>query len=375
MSCSRTTRSPAARRGFVLATTLLVTTLLTVMLAASFLLVSAEQRTTDNSLGTARALALAQAGLQNYFSQNRGLADSSTYDSAHVLLANGYADVVAMRVRPPLATTGSPLALFVVRSTGVSSSAVMVGQVQGRRTIAQFAQLNPSVFPARAAMVALNGVRITGSGAHPISGHDLGSIAPCVSPGGNAADTFAISYPSGLYTPAQANPTPQGYPSGLEPAYSSWSPLYDSTHVDWASLLAGNFVPDYTIPPASYPPYSNNYQVGYVLGNATLPIGQRRGVLVVQGDVTVVNGTHWDGIILAGGRLTASPANANFFIHGMIVTGLNIAINGPASVLPNQLQRGSTNIQWTWCYTQSSINSLAALAPISNAWVDIWSTY
>ena len=61
MSSSGTIPSRAAERGFVLATTLLVTTLLTVMLAASFLLVSAEQRTTDNSFGTARALALAQA--------------------------------------------------------------------------------------------------------------------------------------------------------------------------------------------------------------------------------------------------------------------------------------------------------------------------
>ncbi|HUK63606.1 MAG TPA: hypothetical protein VLV15_09735, partial [Dongiaceae bacterium] len=189
MWSSRTTRSRAAERGFVLATTLLVTTLLTVMLAASFLLVSAEQRTTDNSFGAARSLALAQAGLQSYFSLNRALADTASYDSARIVLARGYADVVALRVRPLGASTGSAQALFVVRSTGVATSAVMAGQVQSARTIVQYAQLNPSHLPARAAMVALNGVSISGGGfhaTHPLSGHDLGSIAPCVSPGGAA---------------------------------------------------------------------------------------------------------------------------------------------------------------------------------------------
>jgi hypothetical protein len=279
-------------------------------------------------------------------------------------------------VRPGGASTGSPIALFVVRSTGVASSPVMAGQVQGSRTVAQFAQLNPANLPARAAMVALNGVRITSNSTHPISGHDLGSISPCVSPGGNAADTFALSVPrGGLYSPAQSNPQPTGFPAGVDSAYSSWSQLYDSTHVDWVSVMSGNLIPDYTIPPSPYPPYSNNYLVGYVPGDATLPNWQVRGVLVVKGNVTAVSGTHWDGIILAGGNLTVSPPTASFRIHGMIVTGLNIKINGPGSVPQNVLQRGSLNVEWTWCYTQSSINSLSSLVPVRNGWADTWTTY
>ena len=356
----------------MLATTLLVTTLLTVMLAASFLLVSAEQRTTDNSFSTARALSLAQAGLQYYFSLNTALSDTSTYDSVRVTLANGYADVVATRVRPGGASTGSPLALFVVRSTGVASSPVMAGQVQGIRTIAQFAQLNPANLPARAAMVALNGVRINGGfgSTHPIYGHDLGSIAPCVSPGGTAADTFALSYPSGLYSTQSASPGPTGYPTGLEPAYPSWSQLYDSTHIDWVSIISGNLIPDYTIPPSPYPPYSNNYQVGYVPGNATLPPWQVRGVLVVSGNVTAPSFAHWDGILLVGGYLTAAFGAK---LHGMVVTGLNRALgqNPPMDTLP----RGVAIAQWTWCYTQSSINSLSSLVPVRNGWADTWTTY
>jgi hypothetical protein len=395
MWCSRTIRSRRAERGFVLATTLLVTTLLTIMLAASFLLVSAEQRTTDNSFGTARALARARAGLQNYFSLNRALADTSTYDSIHVVFTTGYADVVAKRVRAIGSTTGSAQALFVVRSTGVSTNPVMAGQVQGSRTIAQLALLNPSNLPARAALVALNGVMINGSwgSTHPVYGHDLGSISPCVSPGGNAADTFAISYPSGRYTYSNSYPGPTGYPYGLEgngtSPYASWSNLYDSTHVDWVSISAGNLIPDVTIPvgaPATSPPWpvpgANIYNVYYVPGDVTIPSAggsQMRGVLIVKGNVTVVNLTHWDGIILAGGRLILSPSTlTNYDIHGMIMTGLNWKLG--QSIPPDSLQRGTDGngrppIEWTWCYTQSSINSLSSLVPIKNGWADTWTTY
>jgi Tfp pilus assembly protein PilX len=369
MYCSRTTRSGARESGFVLATTLLVTTLLTVMLAASFLLVSAEQRTTDNSYGTTKAFALAQAGIENYLARNHGLDTSSTYDSARIALAGGYADVVARRVRPASGSASGALALWVVRSTGVATTAVMAGQVAGTRTIAQFATLNPGMLPARAPLVALNGVQITGNGANPLSGSDLGSIAPCTSPSGGAADTVGVSVPSGGYSASNGQPPTKG----IESSFPTWANLYDSTHIDWVSLTAGNFSPDYTIPPASYPGYTTTYNVYYVAGNATVPAGQARGMLVALGNVTMAAGAHWDGIILAGGNLSAQTGNSTFIIHGMVVTGLNQALG--QAVPPNQLKRGNAIIQWAWCYTQSSVNSLASLVPIKNAWADTWSTY
>lgn len=352
----------------MLATTLLVTTLLTVMLTASFLLVSAEQRMTDNSFGTARALTIAQAGLQNYFARNSALTDTSTYDSTRVTLTGGYADVVARKVRPSVLSAGR-LALWVVRSAGVATGGVLSGQVQGARTIAQFAQLFTGVLPARAAMVALNGVQVTGSGQNPLSGDDLGSQPPCTSPGGAAADTVALSVPSG----GDGSDLGSGpAPTGRVEAFAAWANLYDSTHIDWASLVAGNFTPDYTIPPAAYPGFSTNYNVFLVQGDATVPAGQRRGFLVVTGNVTMANGAHWDGIILAGGNLSTT-ANGSFIIHGMAVTGLNLALG--QSVSANQLKRGNAVVQWTWCYAQSSVNSLGSMVPFKNAWADTWTTY
>jgi Tfp pilus assembly protein PilX len=380
--------SGRAERGFVLATTLLVTTLLTVMLAASFLLVSAEQRTTDNSYRTARALALAQAGLQNYFSQNRGLVDTSTYDSTRIILLNGYADVVATKVRGSgAASPSSPLALWVVRSTGVGTSPVMAGQVLGSRTIAQFAQLNLGKLPARAAMVALNGVqKILGTSGtvNPFSGVNYAvSVPGCTNPA--SADTFAISTIAGSagYSKDANVVNPDG--KGVDQSYAAWNNLYDSTHIDWPGLVNGNFIPDYIIPagaPATSPPWptpmSNTYPLGYSAGDVTIPASAgMRGMLVVKGNVTMSSGAHWDGIIVAGGTLDAS---AGGIIHGMAITGLSKALSPPGTPGQNNIPQGAASgyharVQWSWCYAQGAVNSMSSLVPIKNAWADTWSTY
>ena len=389
MWSSGTTSSRGAQRGFVLATTLLVTTLLTVMLAASFLLVSAEQRTTDNSLGAARALALAEAGLESYYTMTRGLDTSSTYDSANITLTGGYANVVGVRVRPAGAAAGSPLALWVVRSTGVATTPVMVGQTLGRRTIAQLAQFNSGKLPARAALVALNGVNVTGGNnqTYPVSGADLNGGLCSGNPGGAAADTFAVNVPRGMngaqpmYSTAHGTVvtvSQYGIPMVDSLPFPHSSNLYDTTHIDWAGLLAGNFIPDYTVPPGPWPAVGGStYSVGYVNGDVTLPVGQTRGMLVVTGNVNVVNGVHWDGIIIAGGLLNV-PNNASYNIHGMVIPGLNMILG--QAVAPNALRYGDganglPQIQWTWCYTQSATAALSSMVPIKNAWADTWTTY
>ncbi len=369
----------------MLATTLLVTTLLTVMLAASLLLVSAEQRTTDNSLGTARALAIAQAGLQGYFAQGRGLDTSSTYDSVRIPVADGYADVIGHRLRPAGAATGNTMALWVIKSEGVATAPTMAGQTLATRTVAQFAQFNPGMLPARAAMVALNGVNVTGPPGQPfpITGHDLNPLLCPDDPGGAAADTFAINVPRGLYATVGLTPpaTQQsGIPTVDSMPFPTATELYDTTHIDWLGLLAGNFYPDYNIPPGPWPPVGGTaYSVGYVNGDVTLPVGQLRGLLVVTGNVIAQAGSHWDGVIVAGGSFSSIPVSINNFdIHGMMVTGLNI-MRGQA-VGRNLLQRGvdivnRQNVQWSWCYTRGAIAGLSSMVPIKNAWMDTWSTY
>ena len=157
--------------GFILPTTLLVMTLLTVMLTAAFIMASAEFRSSDNTLSNSRALSLAQAGLENYFSLQRNLDTTSSYDSLRITFSNGYADVVGRRVRMQ---TGSRLPVWLIRSIGTSTDALQAGQAQGQRAVAQLAELNNGLIPARAALTALNGIQMVAGGGtgNPIIGTD-----------------------------------------------------------------------------------------------------------------------------------------------------------------------------------------------------------
>ena len=191
--------------GFILPTTLLVMTLLTVMLTAAFIMASAEFRASDNSMANSRALSLAQAALENYFSSQRLLDTGSTYDSVRITFSNGYADVVGWRVR---AQTGSHLPLWLARSIGTSTDPKQPGQPQGQRAVAQMAELNTGLIPARSAITAINGIQMVtgGTGGNPISGHDnnYGSGVPgCSRPVGSAADTAAYTVGWAPQTPVE----------------------------------------------------------------------------------------------------------------------------------------------------------------------------
>jgi Tfp pilus assembly protein PilX len=352
----------------VLPTTLLVTTLLTVMLTAAFILVTAEYRTTDNSLANTRALTLAQAGLQNYLAANRALTTSSTYDSVRYTLTGGYADVVAQRLYPQTDTT---VALWIIRSSGYSTVATQSGITQGKRVVAQLAELNPGVLPARAAMVAANGVNMTANGANPISGNDA-SFCPLDD------DTTGLTVPVGGYLDSAksgSRPPPAG---GVE-YLSNDTAVVDSTRIDWSALLAGNFTPDYTIPTNPWPPTGGtSYQIGYAEGNVTIPAGGiRRGMLVATGNVTMASSAHWDGIIIAGGRFGGASVASSYTVHGMVITGLNMSLgqNVSSNIIRRNSGGGARTIQWASCYTGPSTTSLSSLIPINRAWMDTWSTY
>ena len=274
-------------RGFVLPTTLLVLTLLTVMLTAAFILVSAEFRTTDNSLAMTRAHSLAQAGLQTYFSMNRAMLGTS--DSIRITMSGGYADVVATRLRD---STANRRALWLVRASGFSTDPTQPGQVQALRSVTQLAERNPARFPANAALFAPNGVHVSAvGGSNPMWGDDVSCTPQLDKPG--------VITPTGLYTAAAAG-APTGNPGILY--LPSAAAVIDSTYVDWPSLIGGNFTPDYVLP-GSLVSWNTNAVI-LVNGDYTTPAGlpnPSRGILVVTGNLTLTNDVHWHGVVIAGG--------------------------------------------------------------------------
>lgn len=359
----------SARRGFILATTLLVMTLLTVMLVATFVLISAEFRTTNSSYSTSRSLNLAEAGLQSYFAFAHTLTTGS--DSTSYTFPGGYASVVAKRLRDSI--PNADRAVWIVYSRGIDTTRSIIINGTGTRIVAQLAYLSAGTLPVRAAMVASNGVQMTGSGANPINGVNFNvSVAGCATVG-NAGDTTGLTTVYGEYHAGTVGP-----PNGGVDSMTTVAKVNDSTHIDWAKLVNGEFTPDFynQLPAGPYP--NSNYQTYYYPnptgGNLTIPGNQYRGLLVVNGDLTLVNNTHWDGIIVVGGRLTTPTGSAKYTIHGTIITGLNLALG--QSVINNQVDRGNVaSIQFDWCYTRSSMISLSYLVPIKGSFVDTWQTY
>jgi Tfp pilus assembly protein PilX len=355
-------------RGFILATTLLVMTLLTVMLAAAFMMISAEFRTTNGAYSSNRALSVAQAGLQTYLANPHNL--SGGYDSTNYAAPGGYARVVARRLRD---STSTSRAVWIVISTGVDSTPPMVLQGTGRRIVAQLAWMDPGTLPARAAMVAPNGVQMVANGTNPIDGDNFGFITTgCVTPPNPDDDTLGLATAAGGYGGSPgANPG-----RGIE-YLPSPATVIDSTRIDWARLVAGEFTPDFigTLP-APCSGAGCQYRTYLHTGDVTIPASHptpRRGLLVVHGNVTLANNAHWDGVIVAGGNLDAN-VNGTFYIHGMIITGLNISLGQPVSA--NQVRRGgSRSIRWDWCYARSAITSLSYLTPIRGTYTDSWDTY
>ncbi|HEY2805144.1 MAG TPA: hypothetical protein VGI92_04720 [Gemmatimonadales bacterium] len=345
-------------RGFILPTTLMVMTILTVMLTAAFIMVSAEFRASDNALAIARASALAQAGLEDYLSRNRGVAGATIYDSLRITYGSGYADVVATRVKPQI---GSRLAVWLVRSSGVvTSGALLTGQMQAQRSVAQLATLNPGVLPLKGAFVAANPLYSPNtSPVAPINGSDFcgaqDSVALLIATNDAAGATLAGMSPVRQYAGATGR-----------------SMVLDSTHVDWASLLAGNFTPDYTVPP--WPGWTG-YPVLYAPGNLTFSLTlTTAAILVVQGNLTLTSTAQFKGIILVGGHIVVPTSAAGAKVYGAVVTGLSNLVTAN-SAGTDTVMRGATTFYWDPCEITNALNGMASMAPMRHTFMDTWATY
>jgi len=360
--------SSAAERGFVLVTTLLVMTLLTVLLTAAFLMISAESRTTGSAYETGRSLNLAQAGLQGYFASSHNLTTGR--DSTNYTFPGGYARVVAQQLRD---STALLRPLWVVYSTGIDTTRSLMAAGGALRVVGQLAHLDAGRLPTRAAVVSPTGVHLTGGigQGQPMNGTNFNS-GVCTIPVGTPTDTFGLTMPTGAtYSSSGNTGDSRYYPTGGVEYLSSASAVIDSTRIDWAKLVGGEFVPDYY---GSWPnPCSGSGCVNssfLFTGDATVPAGQRRGLLVVYGNVTFAASAHWDGIILAGGYLKTPNSGV---IHGMVVTALNTSLG--QTVPPDTIARAASTLRWDWCYTVGAVAALSYLTPIRGTYTDTWDTY
>jgi hypothetical protein len=99
----------------------------------------------------------------------------------------------------------------------------------------------------------------------------------------------------------------------------------NSDNIDWAGITAGTaLAPDITIPPGSWPSFTNpNYWPTILVnGNYTLP-GNGQGTLIVTGSLTMNGSVAWSGVLLVGDNITS---NGNNSVSGATVSGLNVKL-------------------------------------------------
>lgn len=361
----RSGHAGASRRGFAIPVAILLIAVLSISLGAGFMLVNAERRSVSDDRAEVDALRLAEQGMQIYLVRRDSLGFYTNPpvgpESTRVTLSGGYADVILTRVY----ASGS---LYVVRSRGVQTSTY--GNIpQGVRTITQYVTSKSASFKVRGAWTALNGVNKNGASG-TLNGNDA-----C----GDSATTAGLALPRVPgYTQTGTNSGnlwPNGNPDTLY-----YAPTADSaaklTTIDWNSIVNGNAItPDVTYPQQAWPSFSDTTYwpiivISGTTANYTLPTSGR-GLLIVQGSLTMDGSTSWSGLILIGGELIS---NGNNTINGSIISGLNVKLD-PTVGGQSSLANGTKTFQYNSCSVAKALGGLGRLTLYANTWSDSWPGY
>lgn len=370
------------RRGFALITALLAVGIITVAVMAGLSLVSSERRAVDDQQLQARALGVAQQGLDAYLRHPENTAfrpgrtthvppmDNDTAWIPVNAAAGDTAIIIPRLLHVSTSTTSDTM--YVVSSLGRHGAGRIQGTPAAQRAVAEIVTWTGATLPVKAGWMSLSGLDKNGA-AGTLSGID-DSSTPCL-PGGNLAGVMVPTSPGyiGSQTPLSGSPpldsttlgaTPQtaaAYVSSLGIDWTDWSQGLNLPNV-WRTSDHGGAFPSFSDP--------TYYPIVYVDGAVSmLPSG--RGLLVVSGDMTMNGLTTWDGMVLVGGTVTA---NGDDNIEGSVISGLNL-VTGTPSVAAGSIGNGTKTIVYNSCEVQKALAGTHALVPRRGTWMDNWKTY
>ncbi len=346
------------QRGFALPLSILVVTVMTMLIAAAHVRVRADRVIAESSGATITAFAVAQSGLHRYFA----IYEDSTSappdgDSLRVNVPQGYADVRAFKVKS--SPDSSEHELFIVRSTGHLIAPTRGSDPQAQRTVAQFAQWQNASMHVSGVFTAANDWVIGPSTDVDVRGWD--HCAP-------AAPTV-----TGVRTTAASTLISADFDE-ISSLIKSGTGQYvaDSTRINWASIVGGQFEADYDY----FPGYDASYPTIRITGDTTITDLFGLGLLIVTGNLTLTGSVlNWRGVVLVGGGLTVNVAAGVFgYVRGITATGLNAQLG--FSPTANQISGGSLlDFNYHQCEVENALNSLIGFVPLPNTWVDNWAMY
>lgn len=346
--------------GFALPLTVFVLTLITIMLAAIMVQVQVDRRIAESSGDVVDALSIAESGLDRYITHYDTLPNRPPDgDSLRINVAGGYADVRAyVAQRPADSILGI---MYVLRSTGRLIKPTQGADPQAVRTVAQYAEWQYGTMPVLGALTAINDLR-----------------KPC-GPGGcdgtKLLDGFDQCIPAmpakpGLRIPNGPNPLgpPEVIPFKLEA--NNASEVANQTDIDWASVITGNWDPDYTSLVNL-----NTWSSYWISGSVTVSDMSGTGLLVVDGDLTTTGSLFdWHGVVLVGNRIIVQADTTH--IRGAAVTGLK-QLTAPPNPSNGEWGLAGTHYQVTYysCNVRKAFTAFTGFAPIPNGWMDNWAAY
>ena len=350
------------RRGLALPMVIFAIVLLVGLIAAGFLVMGSERRASDTRDAEVRAAALAQAGLEEFNTERSTtfgftVSPPAAYESTRVNLAGGYADVILQQVVPAI---GANQAVYVIRSTGVSTRGTLSGVPQAQRTVARYARWQVGSMNVISGWTSLSGILKSG-GSGTMSGTDrCGAKAP-------VAGIGVPTVPG--YSQNGGSSVPSGSPPILD--LGTQSQANAAAGIDWDAIVNGGSIPpSVTIPGDPWPSFPAGYwPVIRVDGNLSLP-GDGRGILIVTGNLTMGGSVRWDGIMLVGGAINS---NGNNTVAGAAISGLNALLGLP--VPPSDIGSGTKTFQYDSCSIDSALTNMTGLTAVPNAWADNWTIY
>jgi hypothetical protein len=355
-------REPSTERGFALPMTILIVAMLTVMLSAAFARVSADRRMADGTEATVTSLAVAQSGLQTYFSVQD--SEPPNGDSVRINVTGGYAWVVPNIIQQPVDVTLPRT--FVVRSTGYVIAPNEGPEPVARRTVAQFAMWQTGNIRQLGAVTAVGNHPALDDhgGADPftVDGADDCGVKPAI-PG---VRTYTSS---GLWSTNPDATNRNNLVGGTQ------STVAAETGIDWDAIVNGGAIdPDYT----SFVPNDTTFKT-YLI-DASEVDGENiagTGLLIITGELDTGNSSShryfvWDGIVLLGGILDADATDSTV-INGMLVMGLNTLIGGSAS--RTTFDADPVLVRYNSCNVSRAVERWKGFRPMPSTWVDSWATY
>ena len=377
LSRSRTIRT-RNRRGFALPMAIFVIAILTVTVAASFIATGSERRIVDSQEAQSRAYNVAQAGLERYLADRSTLlgfngeptaaelSDATTPRDLTIPVGTNTATVRIYKVRASSGTPGQPTyipALYAVRSIGADGSGRYTGTGAARRTVGQLVNYVQGNLGVLAGWTSLSGLRKSGSSG-TLSGTDncgkSAAVAGIAVPdGGFSGNDAAISgNPAIKYLGTQTQTNAQ-------------------VKINWDAIKTKNAIPaDFVNSWPTATQYANPsfWPVIHWTGDVTVALPKitddQRGMLIVDGDLTIGGDTKWNGIILVGGNITS---NGNNTVYGAVVTGLDEKLG--EDVIANDVGNGTKIYQYDSCNVEKATASMGTLRPMVNTWTDNWKSY